>query len=58
VTYRILPGQPNFIAEFSDWSFDVHPSEAAFAFQPPAGAVEVALKPVAPPPAAKRKGSK
>ena len=58
VTYRMLPGQPNFIAEFSDWSFDVHPSDAAFAFQPPAGAVEVALKPVAPPPAAKRKGSK
>jgi hypothetical protein len=58
VTYRMLPGQPNFIAEFSDWSFDVHPSDAAFAFQPPAGAVEAALKPVAPPPATKRKGNK
>jgi hypothetical protein len=63
VTYRMLPGQPNFIAEFSDWSFDIHPSDGAFAFQPPAGAVEVALKPVAPPPATKppatkRKGSK
>jgi hypothetical protein len=58
VTYRMLPGQPNFIAEFSDWSFDIHPSDAAFAFQPPAGAVEVALKPVAPPPATQRKGSK
>jgi hypothetical protein len=63
VTYRTLPGQPNFMAEFSDWSFDVHTSDAAFAFQPPAGATEVALKPVAPPPVApsptaKRKGSK
>jgi len=58
VTYRMLPGQPNFIAEFADWSFDIHPSDAAFAFQPPAGAVEMALKPVAPPPATKRKGSK
>jgi hypothetical protein len=58
VTYRMLPGEPNFIAEFSDWSFDVHTSDAAFSFQPPAGAVEVALKPVAPPPAIKRKGSK
>ena len=58
VTYRMLPGQPNFIAEFSDWRFDIHPSDAAFAFQPPAGAVEVALKPVGPPPSTKRKGSK
>jgi len=58
VTYRMLPGQPSFIAEFSDWSFDVHTSDAAFVFQPLAGAVEVALKPVGPPPPTKRKGSK
>jgi hypothetical protein len=58
VTYRMLPGEPNFLAEFSDWSFNIHPSDAAFAFQPTAGAVEVALKPVVPPPATKRKGSK
>jgi hypothetical protein len=60
VTYRSLPGQPNFIAEFSDWNFDIHPSDAEFAFQPPAGAEQVALKPIAAPapPAARKKGGK
>jgi hypothetical protein len=48
VTYRNLPGQPNFIAEFSDWNFNIHPSDADFAFQPPAGAEQVQLKPEAP----------
>ena len=57
VTYRSLPGEPSFIAEFSDWNFNIHPSDAEFAFQPPPGAEEVALKPPAPPPATK-KGSK
>src|SRR6201981_3354281 len=33
VTYRNLPGQPNFIAEFSDWNFTIHPSDAGFKFQ-------------------------
>jgi hypothetical protein len=47
VTYRSLPGQPNFIAEFSDWNFNIHPSDSDFSFQPPAGAVQVALKPMA-----------
>jgi hypothetical protein len=56
VTYRNLPGEPNFIAQFSDWNFDVHPAESEFSFQPPAGAVQVALKPAAPP--AKAKGGK
>src|SRR5206468_8968017 len=45
VTYRDLPGQPNFIAEFSDWDFNVHPSDADFTFQPPPDAVQVQLKP-------------
>jgi len=44
VTYRLLPGQPNFIAEFSDWNFAIHPSDADFTFQPPAGATKVELK--------------
>jgi hypothetical protein len=44
VTYRLLPGQPNFIAEFSDWNFSAHPSDAEFTFKPPAGAKEVELK--------------
>jgi hypothetical protein len=59
VTYRSLPGEPNFIAEFSDWNFNVHPPDADFVFQPPADAVQVALK---PPPqtatASKAKGGK
>jgi hypothetical protein len=48
VTYRFLPGQPNLIAEFSDWNFNIHPTDAEFVFQPPADAVQVALKPPAP----------
>jgi hypothetical protein len=59
VTYFSLPGQPNFIAEFSDWNFAPHPSPADFTFQPPAGAQRVALKPVHAPPAAEpAKGAK
>ncbi len=45
VTYRNLPGEPSFVAEFSDWDFSVHPSDAEFTFQAPAGATRVALKP-------------
>jgi hypothetical protein len=37
VAYRSLPGQPNFIAEFSDWDFSIHPTAADFTAQPPAG---------------------
>lgn len=59
MTYRSLPGEPNFIAEFSDWNFDIHPSDADFTFQPPAGATEVQLKPAAAAaPPAKGKGRK
>jgi hypothetical protein len=58
VTYRSLPGEPNFIAEFSEWDFNIHPADAAFVFQPPAGAERVALKPAAAPAPAKRKGGK
>jgi hypothetical protein len=32
VTYRSLPGQPNFIAEFSDWNFNIHPADAGSPF--------------------------
>ncbi|MBV8455403.1 MAG: DUF2092 domain-containing protein [Acetobacteraceae bacterium] len=45
VTYHNLPGQPNFVAEFSDWDFSIHPSDAEFSFQTPAGATQVELKP-------------
>jgi len=60
VTYRSVPGEPNFIAQFSDWNFNIHPADADFAFQPPAGATQVELKPVAAaaPPAGKKKGSR
>jgi hypothetical protein len=43
VTYCLLPGQPSFIAELSDWNFSVHPADAEFVFQPPAGATQVEL---------------
>jgi hypothetical protein len=43
VTYRSLPGQPNFIAELSNWTFSGHPSDEEFVFRPPAGAKEVSL---------------
>jgi hypothetical protein len=57
VTYRSLPGEPNFIAEFSNWDLNTHPSDAEFAFQPPTGSVQVALKaPAAAGPQAKAKG--
>jgi hypothetical protein len=58
VTYRSLPGEPNFIAQFADWNFNIHPSDADFTFQPPPGAVQVALKPVAAAPPRKAKGGK
>lgn len=42
-TYRSLPGQPSFIAEFSDWNFNAHPADTEFVFHPPAGATKVDL---------------
>lgn len=58
VTYRNLPGEPNFIAEFSDWNFNVHPADSEFAFQPPPDATRIELKPVAAKAPAKGKGGK
>lgn len=43
VTYRSLPGEPNFVAEMSDWNFAVHPSDAEFEFKPPDGAERLQL---------------
>jgi hypothetical protein len=56
VTYRAIPGQPTFIATFSDWNFSVVPTNTDFAFQPPEGTKQVQLKAAAPPPA-KAKGA-
>jgi hypothetical protein len=47
VTYRDLPGQPNFIAEFSEWNLAARLPDGDFAFQPPAGAEQMQLKPAA-----------
>ena len=44
VTYTALPDRPNFIAEMSDWNFDVHPADSDFTFTPPAGAQQVDFK--------------
>ena len=38
VTYRSLPGEPNFVAEMSDWNFTVDPPDAEFQFEPAQGA--------------------
>jgi hypothetical protein len=43
VTYRLLPGEPNFVAEMSDWDFTVQPSDADFKWQPPEGAEQMQL---------------
>jgi len=62
VTYRSEPGQPSYIAEFSDWNFAVHPADGDFAFQAPAGATQIELPPAktaaAKAAAAKTKGAK
>ena len=41
VTYRSLPGEPNFVAEMSDWNFSVQPSDAQFKFEAPQGAQQL-----------------
>ena len=45
VTYRLLPGQPSFIAEFTNWDNQAHPSDSVFAFKPPSGAKQVDFTP-------------
>ncbi|MGH7046753.1 MAG: DUF2092 domain-containing protein [Stellaceae bacterium] len=45
VTYRSLPGQPDFVAEFANWNLAAQPTNADFVFRPPPGAVRIALKP-------------
>jgi len=47
LTYRSLPGQPSFIAEFSNWNFSIHPTDAEFVFQARENATQVALAPPA-----------
>ena len=45
ITYHTMSGQPNVIAELSDWDFSVHPSDADFAFKVPKDAQRIELKP-------------
>ena len=52
VTHRLLPGQPNLIAEFSDWKFGTRHPDSEFVFQPPPGATKVDLKAASAGPAA------
>jgi len=58
VTYRDLPGQPSYIAEFSDWNFSIHPADADFEFTAPADAKQVELKPANAAAPARPKGAK
>jgi hypothetical protein len=58
ITYRTMSGQPNVIADLSDWDFSAQPSDAEFVFQPPKDAVRVATEPVATGAPAKPKGTK
>jgi hypothetical protein len=44
VTYRLLPGQPSFIAEFTNWDSRVRPSDSVFAFQAPSKVAVLFLK--------------
>jgi hypothetical protein len=41
VTYRSLPGRPNFVAELSDWDFSTQAPDSDFEFKPPAGVTQV-----------------
>ncbi len=45
MTYRSLPGRPNFIAEISDWDFSTQFPDSDFVFHPPAGAQQVKMTP-------------
>jgi hypothetical protein len=43
ITYRSLPGHPDFIAELSDWNFSINTPDSEFEFTPPAGVTQVEL---------------
>jgi hypothetical protein len=49
VTYRLLPGQPNFVAEFTNWDSHIHSVDSVFAFRPPAEAKQIELTPAVAP---------
>lgn len=43
VTYRLLPGQPSFIAEFTSWKPQANSSKSEFDFRPPVDAKKIEL---------------
>jgi hypothetical protein len=45
VTYRSLPGRPNFLAELSNWSFSIQAPDSDFEFKPPVGVAESDVQP-------------
>ncbi len=47
ITYKDLPGSPQFIAVLSDWSVDVRLPDILFEFEPPFGADAIEFLPVA-----------
>lgn len=49
VTHRLLPGQPRFIAEFTNWNTQAHLSKSEFAFRPPVDAKKIKLTPAVAP---------
>lgn len=44
ITYRSLPGEPQFVAEMSDWKLGLHLPEETFIIKPPADATKVGEK--------------
>jgi hypothetical protein len=49
VTHRLLPGQPSFVAELTNWDSRVRPSDSGFAFQAPSTAKQIQLIPAVAP---------
>lgn len=49
LTFRLLPAQPSFIVEFTNWDSQVRPPDSVFAFQPPAEAKQIELTAAVPP---------
>jgi len=41
ITYRSLPGEPQFLAEMSDWKLGLNPPNDVFVIKPPADATKV-----------------
>jgi hypothetical protein len=58
ITYRTMSGQPNVVAEISNWDFTVQPPDAEFVFQPPKDAAQIDFKPGSDGAAVKQKGAK